>query len=220
MKYIKLFENFNEPDIQDAKWIVISHLGEVEKIEIDPKWNAKNLLSFELNEEPSKEQIDKCTEHLNDEGFFLSTNNDICIVGIGNTIKEYCINWLNENFSDMDVVQSKDKPGYILYRYVGKNNILVYYKKNEDVYINYNKIWSFFESYFSMEDKEIQELTEEWLSEAYNLKGVTTYLGSSKSIVMLSEAYNLKGVTTMLGKSKPRFKLSEAYNLKGVTTFE
>ena len=25
-----------------------------------------------------------------------------------------------------------------------------------------------------MEYKEIQELTEEWLSEAYNLKGVTT----------------------------------------------
>ena len=175
MKYIKLFENFNEPDIQDAKWIVISHLGEVEKIEIDPKWNAKNLLMFKLSEEPTKEQIIKCREHLNDDGFFLDDPGLIgIVVGIGNSVKDYCINWLNDNFSNMDVVKSKDRAGYILYRYAAKDNILVYYKKNEDVYINYNKIWSFFESYFSMEYKEIQELTEEWLSEAYNLKGVTT----------------------------------------------
>jgi hypothetical protein len=197
MKYLKLFENFNEPDIQDAKWIVISHLGELENVEIDPKWNAKNLLSFELNEEPTKEQIEKCREHLNDEGFFLddpgfiNTNNDICIVGTGNSLKEYCINWLNDNFSDMDVVQSKDKPGYILYRYVDKNNILVYDKKNEYVYINYNKIWSFFENYFSMESEEIQELTQEWLSEAYNLKGVTTFFRNSLWFNMLSETYKI-----------------------------
>ena len=174
MKYLKLFENFNEPDIQDAKWIVIRYLGELETIEIDPKWNAKNLLSFELNEEPTKEQIIKCREHLNDEGFFLFIKNNICIVGIGNTIKEYCINWLNDNFSNMDIVESKDRPGYILYRYETKDNVLIYNKKNQKVYISYNKIWSFFESYFSMESVEIQELTEEWLSEAYNLKGVTT----------------------------------------------
>ena len=67
MKYLKLFENFNELDIQDAKWIVISHLGEVEEIEIDPKWNAKNLFEFELQEIPTKEQIESCIEHLEQE---------------------------------------------------------------------------------------------------------------------------------------------------------
>ena len=88
MKYIKLFENFNEPDILDAKWIVISHLGELENVEINPKWNAKNLLSFELNEEPTKEQIIKCREHLNDEGFFLRIDSKFTIVGIGETLEE------------------------------------------------------------------------------------------------------------------------------------
>lgn len=67
MKYIKLFENFNNDLLEDAKWIVISHLGEVKEVKI----NAKNLLLFELSEEPSEEQIDKCREHLKEEGFFL-----------------------------------------------------------------------------------------------------------------------------------------------------
>ena len=213
MKYIKLFENFNEPDIQDAKWIVIRYLGELETIEIDPKWNAKNLLMFNLLEEPTSEQIESCREHLNDEGFFLSTNNDICIVGIGNSVKDYCINWLNDNFSDMDVVQSKDKPGYILYRYVGKNNILVYDKKNALVYINYNKIWSFFKRCFSMGDKEIQELTEEWLREAYNLKGVTTSTIEIFLNLQLREAYNLKGVTTSSTGFTDKIWLREAYKI-------
>ena len=34
MKYIKLFENFNNDTLEDAKWIVISHLGEVKEVEI------------------------------------------------------------------------------------------------------------------------------------------------------------------------------------------
>jgi hypothetical protein len=177
MKYIKLFENFDGgTHIEDAKWIVISHLGELEEIEIDPKWNAKNLFEFELQKIPTEEQIEKCRQHLREEGFFLDINeNSIAgITGVGKSLKDYYINWLNENFSNMDIFESKDRPGFILYRYVAKDNVFIYDKKNAEVYINYNKIWSFFESYFSMEYKEIQELTEEWLSEAYNLKGVTT----------------------------------------------
>jgi len=177
MKYIKLFENFDGgTHIEDAKWIVISHLGEVEEIEIDPKWNAKNLFEFELQEIPTSNQIESCREHLSEEGFFLELNENSIVgtTGVGKSLKDYYINWLNENFSNMDIFESKDRPGCILYRYIAKDNVFIYDKKNAEVYINYNKIWSFFESYFSMEYKEIQELTEEWLSEAYNLKGVTT----------------------------------------------
>jgi hypothetical protein len=42
------------------------------------------------------------------------------------------------------------------------------------VYINYGKIWSFLEKVFGLNYAEIQELTQEWLGEVYDLKGVYT----------------------------------------------
>ena len=176
MKYLKLFENFNEPDIEDAKWIIIRYLGEVENIEIDPKWNAKNLLSFVLLEKPTRDEIINCREHLKEEGFFLTKENNKCIVGVGNSVKEYCINWLKENFSDMDVVDSKDNPGNILYRYTPKDNIINYKPEDKLVYINYNRIWSFLnsESCFNLEDNKVYPIISEWLNDVYKLSGLKT----------------------------------------------
>jgi hypothetical protein len=51
---------------------------------------------------------------------------------------------------------------------------MVYNKKNEIVYINYDEIWSFLESNFGLYHKEIQGLTKKWLDEVYKLRGVTT----------------------------------------------
>ena len=46
---------------------------------------------------------------------------------------------------------------------------------NNVVYINYNKIWRGLEIvFFELNDFEIQELTQEWLYEVYDLRGVTT----------------------------------------------
>lgn len=178
MKYLKLFENFNEePYIEEAKWIIISHLGEVEEIEIDPKWNAKDILKLKLDQTPDQENIDWCKKHLEEEGFFLNIKKDVCTITTI-PVTEYCIKWLNENFSNLEVVQSKEQKDWTLYRYVVKDNILIYDRKTSEVYINYDKIWSFFESYFYMEYTEIQALTQEWLSETYKLKDVTTIFGS------------------------------------------
>jgi hypothetical protein len=77
-------------------------------------------------------------------------------------------------FNDLDVVQSKQEPHLTLYRYEEGNNIMIYDRKNGDVYINNNKIWSFLKEGFGLNHSEIQEITEEWLSEVYNLRGVTT----------------------------------------------
>jgi hypothetical protein len=181
MKYIKLFENFNNDILEDAKWIVISHLGEVKEVEVP----AKNLLMFELLEEPSEEQINKCREHLKEEGFFLSDPGLIdfydhekhFIVGIGNSVKEYCINWLNDNFSGLEAVPSKSFPNTVLYRHDLKDNVLLYDKTNNKVYINYQKIWAFLEHYFDLDENDIQEITEQWISETYNLNATTTRFG-------------------------------------------
>ena len=52
---------------------------------------------------------------------------------------------------------------------------MIYDRKNNNVYIYYDVIWPFLEEGFDLKNSEIQQLTEEWLSEAYNLRGVTTY---------------------------------------------
>ena len=81
--------------------------------------------------------------------------------------------------SDLDVVQSEEKPDWTLFRYKPKQNFMVYDRKNDYVYINYYEIWSVLEEHFGLNYTKIKELTEMWLGEVYNLRGITTY-GSSK----------------------------------------
>jgi len=77
-------------------------------------------------------------------------------------------------FNDLDVVQSEEKPNWTLFRYKKGHNLMVYDRKSNDVYISYTNIWVVLESHFGLNDFEIQQLTEEWLGEVYNLSGITT----------------------------------------------
>ena len=79
-------------------------------------------------------------------------------------------------FTDLDVVQSEENPDWGLYRYEKGNNMMIYDRKNDYVFIDYHKIWSFLEKVFGLNYFEIQQLTEEWLSEVYNLRGVKPLL--------------------------------------------
>ncbi len=76
-------------------------------------------------------------------------------------------------FDDLDVVQSEEKPNVFLYRYEKGNNMMVYDKKIDKVYINHYVIWEFLEEGFGLDYDEIQEVMKEWLFEVYNLRGVT-----------------------------------------------
>jgi hypothetical protein len=77
-------------------------------------------------------------------------------------------------FDDLDVVQSEEDPDWILFRYKPKHNLMIYDRKDEDVYINYHDIWSVLEGHFGLNYPETQQLTKRWLSEVYNLRGITT----------------------------------------------
>lgn len=190
MKYIKLFEDFNEElDIYDAKQIVISHLGEVKEVEIDDnKWNSKEILILELLEEPTDKQIEDCEKHLfpeyEEKGFFLHQIFDQLypyenkfVVGIGRSIEDYCISWLNSNYSDMESVDSKGFPGTVLYRYEEKDNVLLYDDTNSKVYVNTN-IFHFFVNYFGLDEYEIEEILDKWVKETYKLDVPTTRFGN------------------------------------------
>ena len=78
-------------------------------------------------------------------------------------------------FDDLNVINSEEKPYLTLFRYEIGNKLMVYNSVNNVVYINYNKIWRGLEIvFFELNDFEIQELTQEWLYEVYDLRGVTT----------------------------------------------
>jgi hypothetical protein len=78
-------------------------------------------------------------------------------------------------FNDLESVQSEEYEDWTLYRYKKGNNIMIYDRKNEYVYINYNEIWSVLEGKFGLNYSETQELTARWLDEVYNLRGVTPF---------------------------------------------
>ena len=99
-------------------------------------------------------------------------------------------------FDDLDVVQSEEKPDWILFRYEPKHNLIIYVRKHDLVFINYDKIWEVLEDVFNLKNSEIKELTQEWLSEVYNIRGVTPTDGRYMDSFKLSEVYNLRGYTS------------------------
>ena len=74
--------------------------------------------------------------------------------------------WLNDMFSDVEIQG--------VYYVKNKKNLAYQDKKNKDFWFDYDLIWSFLESMFSLKDEELQAITKDWLEETLNLKGYTT----------------------------------------------
>ena len=105
------------------------------------------------------------------------------------------IDWLNKNFGNLTKVVKGDKTYY-----VDENRLPLFFyyqdEKNGDVYLNYDRIWSFFELVFRYNRQQIQGLIRTWLEETYNLRGKTPHL---------EEPYNLRGKTPFTKKLIPSF---------------
>lgn len=83
-------------------------------------------------------------------------------------------------FDDLEVVQSEEKEHWTLFRYKKGNNLMIYDRKNKEVYISYKEIWSFLEDKFDLTKPVAQVVTKKWLGEVYNLRGIATYQYNSK----------------------------------------
>jgi hypothetical protein len=77
-------------------------------------------------------------------------------------------------FNDLDIVRSKERKYWTLFRYEKGNNIMVYDRKNKEVYVNTNEIWLLLTEGFNLNYHETEQLTQRWLSDTYKLKGVIT----------------------------------------------
>jgi hypothetical protein len=84
------------------------------------------------------------------------------------------LKYLNTIYGDLTPFETDKDPNFIFFMKDGEV-IFDYNKKNGKVYISYDRIWSFLESFFGLEYEEIQDLTKEWVEEHYKLSVTTTY---------------------------------------------
>lgn len=194
MKYIKLFENFNEElDIYDAKYIVISHLGEIMHDEDNHKCdNEKDILIFSVIGEPTEYQIQSCAEHLKEEGFFLfitgkgwdASDDEISIlVGVGNSFDEWINNWLNRNFGNLKRIDCGNEAFYTEDHSLKEidnvnipKSVIFFIDISNNRYgwtkINWNKLWRFLEHSLFLSRDQIKEILENWIEKTYGLKDI------------------------------------------------
>jgi hypothetical protein len=206
MKYLKLFENFDDIlyDVEDILVTLNPPDTNSAKPELLRSELNNNLLSYQLDQNYSKEDLITAIERLDELGYRILVEDEIVDVqdekkldyllrGVeiitlvksdyfeDKSIKEICLEWLTKNFSNMNSVPSKT-PGRILYRN-NEDNIILYDNKYSKVYSGYDKIWSFFNNFFRLENKEIENIIKEWLNKKYNLRVTTLMIVPEFSII-------------------------------------
>jgi hypothetical protein len=196
MKWIKLFEEFDSDMLEDAKHIMISHLGELEEIDFiggDLQVEMSDRLRerirvYRLLESPNVRDLKACEEHLNDEteGVFWNVNLDwysgkVAIIGIGESIEEFLGEWLLERFSglkkqvreltgDRNQVFYYDKNGSgVFYYYEKRSKLLNSIMKDKSAYVSFQKIWGFFQTVLGLEDSQIKQIVKDWLWDGFGL---------------------------------------------------
>jgi hypothetical protein len=116
------------------------------------------------------------------------------------------LNWLNKEFGNLTEVVRDDRTFYVdkdrkpLFFYFQDSKIGI-------VYVNYERIWIFFESIFGLKDPQTKVILTIWLEETYNLRGVTPDPGIAFPNILLEETYNLRGVTPSKYTVNPSFKV-------------
>ena len=173
MKYIKLYEEFGHDEVYDVMMSICDTVSfkvsnrfpstervriyeTAERLDFDPKQYEEYLSGWTI-----------CTDRTYVTGME--------IIFVKGDLKEAGLSWLNEVYGNL---KPKEAHGRIYYIDGENKPILYYYEKDREsgsgyYWIDYNKTWVFFESYFGLNDTEIEDLMTVWLaSEPYNLTGL------------------------------------------------
>ena len=184
MKYIKLFENFNnEEDIlEDIKWILVELDNNPELLRNELK---ANLLFYKVDNDYTVEENRTAEFRLNDIGYEILTYTSKGMALIKSdyfkekTIKGVCLQWLNEKFGNLkevdnnrarkDAIDYVDDNGEIIIRFYKQRD------KDDNFLINNDLVWSLFNKGFILGYHNTQEILSTWLEETYNLTGMTPF---------------------------------------------
>ena len=195
MKYLKgykLFESFENDQLDDAKDILRLHLGEFEEIDFiggDLQVEMSNSLKdrikvYKLLESPNVRDLTAFEEHFNEEeieGVFYNINLDwyngqVAIIGIGESIEEFLGEWLRERFSNLTKYVRpfgpNDEGKQIFYREESGMGVFYYYEndgQDKYVYLSFQSIWGFFRTVLCLEERQIRKIVHDWVLEEFNL---------------------------------------------------
>lgn len=187
MKWLKLFENFqlddyhNKMDLEDAKWIVITHLGEVNELNLPEEYNIapiENVLYLEISN-PTSENIKKCESHLESEGFFIFVNDNKCLVGFGDKTN-FIFNWLTTNFGKMKLNRVKSGNRYL---YLDKEGNEIFSHTIKSIFINSDDtkeivitdvIWELFFELLRLKRYDVEKILNGWLEREWGFIGCKT----------------------------------------------
>ena len=182
MKYIKLFENFDniEDVLEDIKWILVELDDNPELLRNELNCN---LLFYKVEPDYTVEENRTAEFRLNDIGYetLTYTNHGMVLIKSDyfkdKTIKEVCLQWLNEKFGKgkLKIVDDNRKINYVD---DNGNIIIMYYKekdKDDNFLINQDLVWSLFNIGFKLNYNNTQEIISIWLKETYNLTGMQPF---------------------------------------------
>ncbi len=128
------------------------------------------------------------------------------------------LKWLNDNFNldKMKMYKHDYYPNSIFYK---KGDIFVINQdlKTKKFWIDYNQIWSFFESFFGMEYTEIQSIMNIWLEETEKLREYTPMMDNVPTSRQLEETDKLREYTPQPRAVKLMDKLEETDKLSEYT---
>lgn len=188
-----MFEDFSSDALEDAKYILISHLGELSEVDfiggdlqVEMSESLKERIRvYTLQGSPNVRDLRACEEHLREEteGVFWNVNLDwysaggkVAIIGIGGSVEEFLGEWLRERFSGMKRhVRDLEKVGernQIFYLDKNGSGVLYYYendRQDKSVYVSFQKIWGFFQTILCLEDSQIRKILHSWILEEFGL---------------------------------------------------
>ena len=79
-------------------------------------------------------------------------------------------------FNDLESAQSEKEEYWTLYRFKKGHNFIIHDRESDEVYINYDDIWSVLEDKFGLKYTDTQKLIKVWLDETPNFGDVVPYI--------------------------------------------
>ena len=89
--------------------------------------------------------------------------------------------YLNMNFGNLTPKTSPKYPNSVFYVDSDNEIMMEYNKKNDEVYINHDQIWSKIQSLFSLNYSETQSIMKHWLERDFSLRNLKPHSGTQFS---------------------------------------